>query len=139
MPAREFYHDVVRAALIADGRTITNDPLRLHVGKKDLSVDLGMEHLLAADKEGRKIAVVVKSFLGASEVADLEHALGQYILYQGILEENDPDRLIYLAVPEEAHEELFQESIGQLLLKRRRLRLIIFDAERGRIVQWIPD
>ncbi len=62
MPARDFYHDVVKAALIADGWTITDDPLKLHVGKKDLFVDLGAERLLAADKGGRKIAVEVKSF-----------------------------------------------------------------------------
>ena len=66
--------------------------------RKDLFVDLGAERLLAADKEGRKIAVEVKSFLGASDVADLEEALGQYILYREILEETEPDRLIYLAV-----------------------------------------
>jgi hypothetical protein len=47
------------------------------VGKKDSFVDLGAERLLSAGKEGRKIAVVLKSFLGASEVADLESALGQ--------------------------------------------------------------
>ena len=51
MPARDFYHDVVKSALIADGWTITDDPLKLHVGKKDLFVDLGAERLLAADKE----------------------------------------------------------------------------------------
>jgi len=98
MPARDFYHGVVKSALIADGWTITDHPLKLHVGKKDLFVDLGAERLLAADKEGRKIAVEVKSFLGASEVADLENALGKYILYREILEETEPDRLIHLAV-----------------------------------------
>ena len=111
MPAHDFYHDVVKSALIADGWTIHNDPLRLHVGKKDLSVDLGSEHLLAADKDGRKVAILVKSFLGASEVADLKLALGQCILYEGILEQDDPDRLVYLAVHEEIHQELFQEPI----------------------------
>ena len=139
MPARDFYHDVVRSALIADGWTITHDPLQLKVGKKDLFVDLGAERLLAADKEGRKIAVEVKSFPGASEVADLENALGQYILYQDILEETEPDRLIYLAISWKVYEDLFQEPIGQLLLRRQRLRLIVFNPERGVIVQWIPE
>jgi XisH protein len=137
MPARDFYHDVVRSALIADGWTITDDPLRLHVGKKDLFVDLGAERLLSATKEGRKIAVEVKSFLGPSEVADLESALGQYVLYREILAETEPDRLIHLAVPADAYEELFKEPIGQLVLNRTHLRLIVFDPETGVIVQWI--
>jgi len=138
MPARDFYHDVVKSALIADGWTITDDPLKLHVGKKDLFVDLGAERLLAADKEGRKIAVEVKSFLGASEVADLENALGQYVLYREILAETEPDRLIHLAVSVEIYEEVFKEPIGQLVLRRAHLRLIVFDPEKGVIVQWIP-
>jgi hypothetical protein len=139
MPARDLYHDVVKSALIADGWTITDDPLKLHVGKKDLFVDLGAERLLAADKDGRKIAVEVKSFLGASEVADLENALGQYVLYREILEENESDRLIYLAVSVEVYEDLFKEPIGQLVLRRTHLRVIVFDPEKRVIVQWIPD
>ncbi len=139
MPARDFYHDVVKASLIADGWTITDDPLRLHVGNKDLFVDLGAERLLSAEKEDRKIAVEVKSFLGASEVADLENALGQYILYREILEETEPDRLIHLAVSVEVYEDLFKEPIGQLVLRRVHLRLIVFEPEKGVIVQWIPQ
>jgi hypothetical protein len=108
------------------------------VGKKDLFVDLGAERLLAADKEGRKIAVEVKSFLGASEVADLENALGQYVLYREILADSGSDRLIYLAVSVEVFEELFNEPIGQVVLRRAHLRLIVFDPEKGVIVQWIP-
>jgi XisH protein len=81
MPARDFYYDVVKAALIADGWTIIEDPLKLPVGTKDLFVDLGAEQLLAADKQGRKIAIEVKSFFGDSEVEDLEIALGQFILF----------------------------------------------------------
>ena len=94
--------------------------------------------MLAADKEGRKIAVEVKSFPGASEVADLENALGQYILYQDILEETEQDRLLDLAISCKIDEDLFEEPIGKLLLRRQRLRLIVFDPKKGVIVQWIP-
>jgi hypothetical protein len=92
MPARDAYHDVVKSALIADGWTITHDPLVLKWGTKDLFVDLGAERLLAADKEGQKIAVEVKSFSGSSEIDDLEKALGQFTLYHDVLEEREPDR-----------------------------------------------
>jgi hypothetical protein len=139
MPARDFYHDVAKAALIADGWTITHDPLQLSIGKKDLFVDLGAERVLAADKEGRKIAVEVKSFVGASDVADLEQALGQYTLYHDVLEESEPDRAMYLAIAWKVYEDLFEEPIGRLLLKRERLRLIVFDPARGVILRWIPQ
>jgi XisH protein len=139
MPARDFYHDVVQSALIADGWTITHDPLMLQFGKKDLFVDLGAERLLAADKAGQKIAVEVKSFSGASVMTDLERALGQFILYRGILEVREPDRHLYLAISKTVHDDLFQEPIGQLLLTREQIRLLVFDPKLGVIVEWIPN
>lgn len=87
MPAKDVYHQTVKEALRRDGWTITHDPLALKVGRKDLFVDLGAEQLLIAEKAGRKIAVEIKSFVGASNVAELEKALGQYILYHDVLEE----------------------------------------------------
>jgi XisH protein len=61
MPAKNLYHDAVVAALIADGWTITDDPLTLSFGGKDLFVDLGAERpTLAAEKAGRNIAVEVQ-------------------------------------------------------------------------------
>ena len=139
MPAHDFYHDVVKAALIADGWTIHNDPLRSACGQEG-SLRRPRRGAVARRRQGGpEDRRRVESFLGASEVADLEHALGQCILYEAILEQNDPDRLVYLAVHEEIHEELFQEPIGQILLKHQRLRLIVFDPEKGRIVQWVPE
>src|SRR4051812_2289680 len=99
MPARVRYHNCVKSALIKDGWVITHDPLRLPWGGKDLYVDLGAEQLLAAEKGDRRIAVEIKSFLGDSEVDDLEKAVGQFVVYRAILAEREPDRSLFLAVP----------------------------------------
>ena len=138
MPAKDLYHDTVKAALEKDGWTITHDPLTLRWGKKDLFVDLGAERLLAAEREGRKIAVEVKSFLGRSEMDDLENALGQYVLYYKILQRIEPDRDIYLAVQELTFIDVFQEDVGRLLLEDQTLRLLVFDVATQEIVRWIP-
>jgi hypothetical protein len=94
MPARDRYHDNVENALIKDGWTIIDDPLHVRWGKKDMYVDLGAERLLAAEKDQRKIAVEVKSFLGHSEMADLEQAIGQYTVYHEVLSRAEPERLV---------------------------------------------
>lgn len=137
MPARDIYHDTVRTALEKDGWTITDDPLCLTIGSRSVYVDLGAEKLFAAEKEGRKIAVEVKSFLSPSPVANLEEALGQYILYSKILEEQEPDRILYLAVNFTVFREIFSEEIGQLLLRRVDLRIIVFNQKKEEIIQWI--
>lgn len=137
MPARDIYHDNVKNALIEDGWTITHDPLTLKIGKKDVFVDLGAEKLLAAQKQDQKIAVEIKSFVGASEVEDLKNALGQYVLYQNILELTEPERTLYLAVREIVFQELFEEEIGKLLLGKKLLKVLVFNPEREAIIKWI--
>src|SRR5207247_10794285 len=99
MPAKDKYHDALRSALVKDGWTITDDPFRLVWGKRDFYVDLGAERIMAAERAGERIAVEVKSFLGASPMHDLELALGQFLLYRSILEEQEPDRGSLLAIP----------------------------------------
>lgn len=101
-------------------------------------VDLGAAELLAAEQQGRKIAIEIKSFIGPSELEDLRNALGQFMLYQTILETAEPDRTLYLAVREATYLAIFEEPVGQLLMQRHHLRLIVFHPEHAEILQWIP-
>src|SRR5262245_22530288 len=117
MPAKNIYHDGVVRALRADGWTITHDPLTLSFGGKDLFVDLGAERAaLAAEKEGRKIAVEIQSFLGPSPVRDLQEAVGQYDVYRAVLAEMEPGRVPYLALPRRVHEGLLSERFGRVVV-----------------------
>lgn len=137
MPAKDIYHDSVKNALIKEGWTITDDPLILKWGSKTLLIDLGAKKLIAAEKNNNKIAVEIKSFVGASQVNDLEKALGQYILYHDILVALASDKILYLAITNKAFTEIFQEPIGNILLQNNRFRLIVFEAQKEEILQWI--
>ena len=138
MPAKDIYHNCVKNALIKDDWIITHDPLSLKWGKKDMYVDLGAEQLLAAEKAKFKIAVEIKSFTGLSEMADLEKAIGQYILYNDVLAQVEPDRKLYLAISEEVANGLFAEPLGELLLKNNRFCLVVFEPNKETIIKWIP-
>ena len=72
--AKDIFHSHVRSALEKDGWTITDDPLLLPWGKAPVYVDLGAEKIIAAEKNERKIAVEVKSFLRGLRTEDLEFA-----------------------------------------------------------------
>lgn len=138
MPAKNIYHDAVIQALTADGWTITHDPMTLSFGGRDLFVDLGAERVtLAAEKAGRKIAVEVQSFLNPSQVRDLQEAVGQYEIYRTVLEQTEPERQLYLAVPRAPYESLLSERFGQLIVTELELRLIVFDYEQKKVIQWI--
>ena len=137
MVAKDIYHEHVKTALIQDGWTITHDHLRMTIGRKDIYIDLGAERLIAAERGKQKIAIEVKSFVGKSAVEDLEKALGQFILYEDVLNEQEPGRTLYLAIRQTIYHNLFEEPIGQILLKNKRVRLLIFNPETKEIIEWI--
>ena len=138
MPARNAFHHVVVAALVADGWTVTHDPLPLRVGDRDLHVDLGAERpLIGAERGAEKIAVEVQSFVSPSPVADLQQALGQYLMYRLALVEKHPDRPLFLAVPTEAYNGILSEPLGQLTVIGMNLRLVVFDPLGREVLRWI--
>lgn len=138
MPARDRDHNKVRKALEKDGWTITHDPLFLRHGRKDMYVDLGAQQLIGAEKETRKIAVEIKSFLSNSDMDDLEKAMGQFVIYHDVLKIAEPDRTLYLAVSRKISEQVFEQDVGKLMLDNQRLRLMVFDDAREEVLGWIP-
>lgn len=138
MSARDKLHHHVRHALERDGWTITHDPLRLSVRRRKLYVDLGAERLLAAEKGLRKIAVEIKTFAGPSDVKDLEDAVGQFVVYEHALRRAEPERALYLAVPESVWQFVFADSLGEILIDDQVLRVVTFDPVKEEITRWIP-
>ena len=138
MPRKDSYHDQVRAAIVKDGWTITHDPYLIRVGRRKGYIDLGAEKLLiAAQKETERIAVEIKSFLGASDLDQFEDALGQFIVYLNALEEKDPGRVLYLAVPSGFYNRFFDDPFFVRLANRYEVKMIIFDETAQVIESWI--
>ncbi|MBI4769653.1 MAG: XisH family protein [Chloroflexi bacterium] len=137
MPARDIYHDKLKNALITDGWEITHDPYTLTFGLRDVFVDLGAERILAAEKGSQKIAVEIKSFRGASDIRDLEMALGQYVFYRALLKRYEPERRLFLAVPDSVFVSTLDEAIARPVLDDLGVSLIAFDPRQEVIVRWI--
>ncbi len=137
MSAKDATHNVVRKALEKDGWTITQDPYYIKVGGVELYIDLGAEAMVAAEREGQKIAVEIKSFLGASSISEFHTALGQFFNYRLALEEKEPDRELYLAVPLNTYNDFFSLQFIQKVVQRATLKLLIYDEQAEVISQWI--
>lgn len=137
MPTKDTIHDAVKNALIKDGWIITDDPYTIEYEDATVFIDLGAERVIAAERNGEKIAVEIKSFVGPSVIYDMELALGQYVLYLSFLEMVEPDRKLYLAIAEAVYDNIFGRKSIQLLVQRNKVPLIVVNIAREEVVTWI--
>lgn len=137
MSRRDDLHFPLRRTLEKDGWIITSDPLILVLGQTLLKADLGAEKLFTAEKEGRKIAVEIKDFDASSVISELEKTMGQLQLYQWALEEQEPERQLFLAISQAVYASQFQRPIFQIAIQRNKINLLIYAPDQEVIVKWI--
>ncbi|MDX2070463.1 MAG: element excision factor XisH family protein [Haliscomenobacter sp.] len=119
---------------------MTDDPLDLTSGDVELFADLGAARVLAAERGEEKIAVEIKSFLEEqSPVSEFHKASGQYDTYQFALEDKEPERMVYLAIPTFIWKTFFQRPLIQKIVHEKPLRIIVVDMEKQTIESWIKQ
>jgi len=137
MPAKDIFHNTVKIGLEKEGWEITSDPLYLDFGGVEIYIDLAAEKLIAAERESEKIAIEVKSFIGSSAISEFHKALGQFINYRTALSQKEPERIMYLAVPNITYETFFKLELIQLVIKTQNIKLIVYNPNKEEIEQWI--
>lgn len=135
--AKDIFHESVKNALEKDKWVITDDPLKFKFGEVNFRIDLGAEKVIAAEKAGEKIAVEIKSFLNPSAITDFYNALGQFLSYRLALKNNQPERILYLAVPLDVYKTFFKLEFSQTAIQEYKLLLIVYDPVKEIIVRWI--
>ena len=112
MAQRDSIHGAVKQVLVKDGWEITDDPYVITYGERFLFVNLGAEDtqatqevfgdFIGAVRANLRIAVEIKELRGQSVIVELEQAIGQYVLYRLLLNRIEPERSVYLAIPDKA-------------------------------------
>lgn len=136
MPAKDFYHDAVKEALIKEGWTITDDPLILPAGFTNVFIDLGAERFIGAEKGNEKIAVEIKSFLSKSGLKDFQNAIGQFFVYYKVLQVEEPDRKLYISIPERYKKSFLKDMFFYNMLIELKANIIIYNEQEKSIVEW---
>ena len=137
MAARDKIHGAVKSALIKDGWTITDDPYKIVYKEFGLSADLAAQRTLAAERGEQRIVVEIKSFLGPSLVHDLQQALGQYEMYRFYVKLTQPDRVVFMAISNDAYVDFFQLEAIRALVEETKVKLVIVNLETEEVMQWI--
>lgn len=138
--ALDKFHENVKQALINDGWTITDDPIRVVLDDDKLNIDLGAEKVILAEKNKISIAIEVKSFIAPSMIYSFHLALGQFLNYKIALTHSKihKNRILYLAVPADAYRTFFKGKVlVNTAIKEYGLKIMVFDPTQNKIEQWI--
>jgi len=71
-------------------------------------------------------------------VTEWERALRQFVFYRYLLEVQEPDRVLYLAMPQPVYERLFSDARGTAFLQAQSIYIVTLDRDAEEIKQWIP-
>ncbi len=135
--ARDIFHALVREALVNEGWAITHDPYPLHNRKQGgLQTDLGAEKIITAEKGHERIAVEVKSFVHISILHDFLLVVGQFYVYRKILSKNDPERVLFVALPDFVFNRIIKFEWAQEVVSDLDMKFILYDTNLKIINAW---
>ncbi len=135
--ARDIFHNLVKEALQKEGWTVTHDPYSLHSRKEGgLQTDLGAEKIITAEKESKRIAVEVKSFVHISILHDFLLAVGQYYVYKKILSNSDSERILYVALPDFVYDKILTFDWAVEVIHDLQMKFILYETNRKNITGW---
>ena len=63
---------------------------------------------------------------------------GQYVSYQLLLEDQDPDRKLYLAVPSERQEWFSEKMLPKKAIQKLQILVFYYNDETQQIESWKP-
>jgi hypothetical protein len=132
--ARDVFLQIICEILERQGWVITHDPLKFHIGQNDVTDVLGIE-LIATEQAKDKIAFFLEPFFGTSKMSDFYAALGKFVQVRSILSRQEPERKLFLAIPEHIFAEFFQTELVQISLKVQKVDILVYSAEHE-VIQW---
>jgi hypothetical protein len=114
-------YPLAKAALVEAGWEVTHDPYVIRRDGHLFKIDLGLT------KENHKICVEIKSFLGKSFIEDFHNAMGQYRNYKLSLSRKEPDRVLWLAIPDSVYRKRFGNLLIEELVTYNEVNIITFN------------
>jgi len=69
--------------------------------------------------------------------SDSHPALGQFMNYRMALEDLQPKRTLYLAIPSGIYDNFFKLPFGQKAIEYHQLKLIVYDIQKEVIAKWL--
>ncbi len=134
MPALDQCEPQIIRALEKKGWVLEAQPRTLLAPDVNLYADLGMR----SPDNKRGIVIEVKCFPpGRSKLDELYRAVGQYLMYETVLELMGVSQPVFIAVPNRIYADLLQRESVQKMLARAKIKMIVVSIEMETVEQWI--
>ncbi|RKZ38236.1 MAG: fatty-acid oxidation protein subunit alpha [Gammaproteobacteria bacterium] len=66
----------------------------------------------------------------------LNLTIGQFINYRFVLKEKQPERILYLAIPEETYQSFFILPLAQGVIQENHIKYFIYNVDKEKILKW---
>ena len=137
MPALDYCHPQIVHALEKDGWTVRDKPLEIDTAERTVFIDIEARKLSNGTSQHILLAEI-KCFPDRDRTTrDLYIALGQYIVYQAVLDERELSLPLFLAIPEAVYHSTVFDPAVQRAIRDRDVMVLVVDLAIERIVQWI--
>lgn len=138
MPKEDRYHPVVLQCLQKAGWSIIKEQEYISIGtQNDTNRRLYID--IKARRNDEQLILIEVKGLERSPVHELMEMLGQYLIYRMALDYLAIEIPLYIAISEGAYQDIIQHVLGQEMMNRYVIPLLIFDPVQEEIVQWIPE
>jgi hypothetical protein len=136
VPASDICLPQVLRALENDGWQIVVQNEHYRIDKRSIFVDLRAERLENGSSETILLAEVKCFSEKESWTTDLYTAIGQYLVYVGLLRKLSVNIPLYLVIPEAIYNTVFDAVVRQII-KQHDIKMIIVNLETEAITQWL--
>jgi hypothetical protein len=82
------------------------------------------------------IAVEIKSFVKKSFISEFHCVLGQFLHYRLVLNEKEPERILYIAIPDDTYKAYFFLPFIQAVIDTYQLKFLVYDSDKETIIKW---
>ncbi len=135
MPRLDDCHEQVVHALESDGWRVDDRPRRLIHEERLVFIDIQAAKGINGSRQQILLAEV-KCFPDRERTTqELYIAFGQYIVYRALLAQEEIDLPLYLAVPQDAYEPIFDSTVMRAISDNK-VKLVIVNLETETISQW---
>ena len=70
-------------------------------------------------------------------MSEFHTVVGQYIDYRTVLEAEEPERRLYLAISNDVYQSFFQRPFAQRVVENNRIALLVYHIQQEAIIRWI--